>query len=381
MYEADLWRIVLYNRITEETKVLVDETNFDNWTDDLMWSPDSRLIYFTAEVKGNIPIYSVNLNREIKEVIGGPYWYENVRLSNDGKFFVYTRREISCPNEIYTTSIKNKNVTQLTNVNNKFLNEVKLVKGEEHWFDGANGRVHGWIIKPPDFDPSKKYPLLLVIHGGPQQMFGNAFRGDWQVFPSAGYVTMFTNPEGSPGYGQKYVEAISKDWGGNCYISLMKAIDYAISLGYIDQNKIAAYGGSFGGYMVNWILGKTNLFAALITHAGVYNLESMYGTTEELWFPEWEMGGTPWQNPELYLKWSPHYLAKNFNTPTLITHGEQDFRVPIQQGMELFTALQRRGTPSKFLWFPDEGHWIMKPQNVELWYNTMIEWLNLWCKK
>ncbi len=380
MYEADLWRILLYNRKTGETKILTDETNFDNWVDDLIWSPDSKTIYFTAEVKGNIPIYSVNLKKEVKEVAGGPYWHENVRLSKDGKFLTFTRREISYPNEVYTFSIEEKKVKRITDVNNKFLSEVKLAKGEEVWFDGAAGKVQGWIIKPPDFDPKKKYPLLLIIHGGPQQMFGNAYRNDWQAFPGAGFVVMFTNPEGSPGYGQKFVEAISKDWGGNCYISLMKAVDYAVSLGYIDEKKISAYGGSFGGYMVNWMLGKTDRFAALISHAGVYNLEAMYGTTEELWFPEWEMGGTPWDNPELYLKWSPHFLVKNFKTPTLITHGELDFRVPIQQGMEIFTALQRRGVPSKFLWFPDEGHWIMKPQNNELWYKTMIDWLNEWGK-
>lgn len=380
LFEADLWRILLYNRQTGETTVLTDETNFDNWTDDLMWSPDSKTIYFTAEVKGNIPIYSVNLKKEVKELVGGPYWHENVRLSKDGKILTFTRREISYPNEVYTFSMKEKKVNRVTDVNNKFLSEVKLAKGEEVWFDGAAGKVHGWIVKPTNFDPTKKYPLLLIIHGGPQQMFGNAYRNDWQAFPGAGFVVMFTNPEGSPGYGQKFVDAISKDWGGNCYKSLMNAVDYAISLGYIDEKKISAYGGSFGGYMVNWILGKTDRFAALISHAGVYNLESMHGTTEELWFPEWEMGGTPWENPDLYLKWSPHFLVKNFKTPTLITHGELDFRVPIQQGMEQFTALQRKGVPSKFLWFPDEGHWIMKPQNNELWYKTMIDWLNEWGK-
>ena len=380
-YESDLWRILLYNRQSGETTILTDESNFDNWIDDLMWSPDNKTLYFTAEVKGNIPIYSVNFQRDIKGVISGPYWHENVRLSKDGKSFVYTRRDISTPNEIYSATADGKNVSLITDVNNKFRNEVKLVKGEEVWFDGAAGKVHGWIIKPPDFDPKKKYPLLLIIHGGPQQMFGNAYRNDWQVFPAAGYVLMFTNPEGSPGYGQKFVEAISKDWGGKCYQSVMKAVDYALSLGYIDEKRMAAYGGSFGGYMVDWILGNSNRFAALITHAGVYNLEAMYGSTEELWFPEWEFAGAPWENRELYLKWSPNFLVKNFNTPTLITHGELDFRVPIQQGMELFTALQRKGVPSKFLWFPDEGHWILKPQNTELWYQTMLDWLDSYLKK
>lgn len=379
-YESDLWRILLYNRKTGETKVLTDETNFDNWVDELVWSSDSRKIFFTAEVKGNIPVYSVDFNRKISSMIDGPFWHENFRISKDGKTLLFTRREISRPNEIFTYDLKSKKLLQITDINKIFVNEVKLAKGEEHWFDGASGKVHGWIVKPPDFDPARKYPLLLIIHGGPQQMFGNAFRGDWQVFPGAGYVVMFTNPEGSPGYGQKFVEAISKDWGGNCYKSLMNAVDYALSLGYIDENRLYAYGGSFGGYMVNWILGNTDRFAALITHAGVYNLEAMYGSTEELWFPEWELGGVPWDNPEFYLRWSPNLLVKNFKTPTLITHGELDFRVPIQQGMELFTALQRKGVPSQFLWFPDEGHWILQPKNIELLYKTMIEWLNRWKK-
>ncbi len=379
-YEADLWRILVYNRKTGETRILTDESIFDNWVDEIIWSPDSRTIYFTAEVKGNVSVYSIDIKQNVKELLGGPYWHENLRLSKDGKFFTFTRREISYPNEVYRASFNGKNISKITDVNRKFLNEVNLVKGEEHWFDGAEGKVQGWIVKPPDFDPTKKYPLLLIIHGGPQQMFGNSYRNDWQAFPAAGYVVFYTNPEGSPGYGQKFVEAISKDWGGNCYISLMNATDYILSLGYIDEHKMAAYGGSFGGYMVNWILGKTDRFAALISHAGVYNLEAMHGTTEELWFPEWELGGTPWENPTLYEKWSPNLLVKNFKTPTLITHGELDFRVPIQQGMELFTALQRQGIPSQFLWFPDEGHWILKPQNNELWYKTMIEWLDKWCK-
>lgn len=379
-YEADLWRILIYNRLNGETKVLTDEANFDNWVDDLVWNIDSKKIYFTAELKGNISIHTVDLNRNINTIVTGPFWNENLRISKNGNFLAFTRREISRPNEIYIFNLKTNKIKQVTDINKNFVNEVKLAKGEEFWFDGAEGKVHGWIIKPPDFDPSKKYPMLLIIHGGPQQMFGNAFRADWQVFPGAGYVVVFTNPEGSPGYGQKFVEAISKDWGGKCYISLMKAVDYVTSLGFIDTNRLYAYGGSFGGYMVNWILGNNDRFAALITHAGVYNLETMYGTTEELWFPEWEMGGTPWEYPELYLKWSPNYLAKNFKTPTLITHGELDFRVPIQQGMELFTALQRRGIPSRFLWFADEGHWILKPQNVELWYKTMLDWLNDWKK-
>jgi len=251
---------------------------------------------------------------------------------------------------------------------------------EDFNFKGANGTtVYGFIVKPPNFDKNKKYPLVLLIHGGPQGAWTSSWSYRWnpQMYASNGYVVACINPRGSTGYGQKFCDEISGDWGGKAYVDLMKGMDYLIkNYSFIDKEKIAAAGASYGGYMVNWILGHTNRFKCLVSHAGVFNLESMYGTTEELWFPEYEFKGTPWNNPSMYSKFSPHKYVKNFKTPTLVIHGELDYRVPISEGMQLFTSLQRKGIPSKFLYFPDEGHWVQKPQNLKLWFDTIFEWLN-----
>jgi dipeptidyl aminopeptidase/acylaminoacyl peptidase len=242
--------------------------------------------------------------------------------------------------------------------------------------------VQALLVKPPAFDASKKYPAVVLIHGGPQGNWADAWSYRWnaQMFAARGYVILMPNPRGSTGYGQKFVEEISGDWGGKAYTDIMNGVDKLATMPFVDPARIGAAGGSFGGYMVDWILGHTDRFKALLSHAGVYNLTSMYGVTEELWFPEWEFRGNPWDNPELYEKWSPHLYAKNFKTPTLVSHGELDFRVPIGEGLQLFTALQRRGVPSKLLYFPDEGHWVLKPQNSKLWYQTVGGWFDQWLR-
>jgi dipeptidyl aminopeptidase/acylaminoacyl peptidase len=200
------------------------------------------------------------------------------------------------------------------------------------------------------------------------------------MWAARGYVVLMPNPRGSTGYGQKFVEEISGDWGGKAYTDIMNGVDKLAAMPFVDSNRIGAAGASFGGYMIDWILGHTDRFKALASHDGVYNLTSMYGVTEELWFPEWELHGNPWDNPELYEKWSPHLYVKNFKTPTLVIHSELDYRVPIDQGLQLFTALQRRGVPSKLLYFPDEGHWVLKPRNSRLWYETVIGWFDQYLK-
>jgi len=238
------------------------------------------------------------------------------------------------------------------------------------------------MVTPPNFDPAKKYPAIVLIHGGPQGAWMNSWGYRWnpEPFASRGYVVLLPNPRGSTGYGQKFVEEISGDWGGKAYTDIMNGVDKLGAMPFVDSNRIGAAGASFGGYMIDWILGHTDRFKALVSHDGVYKLTSMYGVTEELWFPEWEFGGTPWAHPELYEKWSPHLFVKNFKTPTLVVQGELDFRVPVDQGLQLFTALQRRGVPSKLLYFPDEGHWVLKPQNSKLWYQTVRDWLDQWIR-
>jgi dipeptidyl aminopeptidase/acylaminoacyl peptidase len=233
------------------------------------------------------------------------------------------------------------------------------------------------------FDASKKYPAIVLIHGGPQGAWEDAWSYRWngEMFASRGYAVFMPNPRGSTGYGQPFVEGVSRDWGGKAYVDIMNGVDRFVALPYVDADRVGAAGASYGGYMIDWILGHTDRFKALVSHDGVYNLESMAYTTEELWFTDWEFGGNPWDNPELYAKWSPHRFVKNFKTPTLVVHGELDYRVPVNQGLELFTALQRRGVPSKLLYFEDEGHWVLKPQNSKLWYSTVLGWMDQWLKK
>jgi dipeptidyl aminopeptidase/acylaminoacyl peptidase len=251
------------------------------------------------------------------------------------------------------------------------------------FWTGADGaRIQAHLVKPPGFDASKKYPAIVLIHGGPQGAWSDSWSYRWnpQMFASRGYVVLMPNPRGSSGFGQKFVEEISRDWAGKVYTDIMNGVDAFAALPYVDASRMGAAGGSYGGYMVNWILGHTDRFKALVSHASLFNLHSMYAGTEELWFPEWEFGGNPWDNPELYDRWSPHRFVKNFKTPTLVSHGELDYRVPISEGMQLFTALQRRGVPSRFLYFPDEGHWVLKPQNSKLWFDTVNAWFDRWLK-
>jgi dipeptidyl aminopeptidase/acylaminoacyl peptidase len=242
--------------------------------------------------------------------------------------------------------------------------------------------VHSFVVKPPDFDPKRKYPVLFLIHGGPQGSWGESWSYRWnpQVFASAGFVVVMPNPRGSTGYGQKFTDEVSNDWGGRVVDDIMSAVDYVAGQPWADPGRFAAAGGSYGGYMVNWMLGHTNRFQCFISHAGVYDLASMGGETEELWFTAWEFGGMPWQKPEIYAKWSPSNFVKEFKTPTLVIHGELDYRVPVGQGLQLFTALKIQKVPSKLLLFPDEGHWILKPQNSLLWYSTFLDWAREWTR-
>jgi dipeptidyl aminopeptidase/acylaminoacyl peptidase len=267
----------------------------------------------------------------------------------------------------------------LTGVNDRILKEHALPTVEMFQYEGALGAtIDSFLLKPPGFDPARKYPCLLLIHGGPQSAWLDAFSYRWNMMTYAahGYVVVAPNFHGSSGYGQAFQEEISGDWGGAPYEDVMKAADWAAAQSYIDKKRIGAAGASYGGYMINWIMGHTNRFATLVCHAGVFNLESEYGATEELWFPEWEFRGPPWKNRALYEKFSPHQYAANFKTPTLVSHGEQDFRVPIDQGLQLFTTLKRQGIDSRLLYFPDEGHWILKLKNSRLFYDTVFNWLD-----
>jgi dipeptidyl aminopeptidase/acylaminoacyl peptidase len=238
-------------------------------------------------------------------------------------------------------------------------------------------------VKPPAFDPSKKYPLLVLVHGGPQGAWGDSWSYRWnpQIYASDGWVVFMPNPRGSVGWGQEFTDDINGDWGGKAYEDVMKGTDYAEALPYVEKGRAAAAGASYGGYLIDWIAGHTDRFKALVSHDGVFDLRAEYFATEELWFPEWEFKGTPWENPQMYDRWSPSSFVQNFKTPTLVVQGERDFRVPIGQGLGMFTALQRRGVPSRLVVFPDENHWVLKPANSVRWYEEVLGWLDTWTRR
>ncbi len=302
----------------------------------------------------------------------------------DGDRPVFLHGDSAHPNEVYTISRDRAKLSPLTHHNDDLLAKLDVNRAEGFAFKGSGGdEVAGWLVKPPGFDPSKKYPVLFLIHGGPQGAWHDEWHARWNygLFAAPGYVVVAINPRGSTGYGQKFTDEISTDWNGKVYEDLMTGLDFALTTyPFLDKTKMAAAGGSFGGYMVNWIAGQTDRFKALVSHAGIFDLTSMNVTTEELWFSQWEFGGMPWETPERHLKQSPSTFAKNFKTPTLVIHGALDFRVPDGQGLGMFTALQRLGVPSRYVYFPDEGHWILKPANRKVWWDEVHGWLAKYLK-
>jgi dipeptidyl aminopeptidase/acylaminoacyl peptidase len=380
-FEADRWRLMVYNRATGASAELL--RGFDLNVDDAVLSPDGSSIFFTAGERGHENIYKVSVSGGAAQRVLNNVFATNLQITSDGRTLVFASSSLSRPPDVYRANIDGSGLAAVTNVNQQ-LSRSDLQPAEEVEWSGALGKkVHGFLLKPRDFDSGRRYPLVVLIHGGPQSAWNDAWSYRWnpQVFADAGYVVFMPNPRGSLSYGQQFVNEISADWGGKVFVDLKNGIAEVLRRNtFIDRNRIGGAGGSYGGYMVDWILGHNNdprfRFKALVSHAGVYNLTSMYGATEELWFPEWEFKGTPWTNPAMYARWSPHLSAQNFNTPTLVTAGELDYRVPYTESLQLFTALQRKNVPSKLLLFPDEGHWILKPQNSKLWYNTVLEWMN-----
>jgi dipeptidyl aminopeptidase/acylaminoacyl peptidase len=433
-YESDRFRLMLYNRRSGHIRNLTE--TFDRWVGTYAWDPDSSKIYFVAEDKGDSPIYSISLDTA---VIGGdagndttahltknniktvvPGHNDDLAVTHDGKSLLFTRMSIKFPNEIFRAALAQpgaaaggasvfesqevctdasgkikpegckpasveKSEVQLTDLNHAVLSRVAMSPLEPFWFTGAgNDKVEAFLVKPPNFDPNKKYPVKFLIHGGPQGAWGDDWSYRWnpELFAANGYVVVMVNFHGSTGYGQKFIDAINGDWGGAPFEDLMKGLDDAErTYPFIDKDRECALGASFGGYMANWILGHSNRFKCIVSHDGTFNNESAYGTTEELWFEEWEFKGTLYNNRELYRKWSPHLAALNFKTPTLVVHGQLDYRLDVSEGFQLFTTLQRLKVPSKMLYFPDEGHWVLKPQNSQLWYKTVNDWVDQWVKK
>jgi dipeptidyl aminopeptidase/acylaminoacyl peptidase len=407
-FEADKWRLFVQDRQSGETR---DLKGFPFSVGSLAWAsfgsefPDTPEIFFTAEESGGIKVYTMSPKHRgdfpvawlcLEFIDHGdrraPPESHVDNLVVAGRDVFFTRNWIAGPDEICKISLPKPesfngvhDPQPVTHMNDALLSQIDMQPLESFTFKGASDEeVQGFIVKPPEFDPNKKYPLKFLIHGGPQGAWGNSWTYRWnaELFAATGnYVVAMINFHGSTGYGQKFTDSISGDWGGKPYVDLMKGLNYVEkTFPFIDKNREAALGASYGGYMANWILGHTDRFKCIVSHDGMFNAVSAYGTTEELWFANWEFGGPPWKKRDVYRKWSPHEYAQNFKTPTLVVHGQNDYRIDVSQGFDLFTTLQVLKVPSTMLYFTDEGHWVLKPQNSRLWYKTVNDWADQWCK-
>jgi dipeptidyl aminopeptidase/acylaminoacyl peptidase len=379
-FEADRWELMVMD--TDGGKPRSITTQLDSSVSEFVWGSDSNTVYFAAEEKTTSPIFAVTVaDGQVRKIVEG-HTNGSLSLTADGRTMSFTRVAMQHPVEVFTCDLSGTGLLSARNLsqaNSDLLGALEMPQPESVTVPGAGGTpMQMWILKPPAYDPAKKWPLVYLVHGGPQGAWedGWSFRWNPELWAAQGYVVAMPNPRGSTGFGQKYVDEISGDWGGKCFDDLMAGVTYLEKQPYIDGSRMAAAGASFGGYVMNWFQGHTDKFKTLITHCGVYNFESMYATTDELWFDEWEHGGTPWSDKrEAYEKHSPHRFAKNFKTPMLIIHNDLDFRVPVSEGMQLFTTLQRMGVPSKMINFPDEGHWVQKPANSAFWHREVFAWL------
>jgi dipeptidyl aminopeptidase/acylaminoacyl peptidase len=415
-YESDQFRLVVYDRAAKTVKDLLPK--FDNWVDEFAWGPSSKEIAFASGIRGEENVYLIGLESGTATQITRTGSFGNLhplaRIDHPGAVetggidaAVATLMKVDQPSEVALVNIgdtreavtdqpgvsaySDSPIGDVTHLNDALLAQLDLPKMESFWFTAKDGtKLQGFIIRPPGFDATKKYPLKFLIHGGPQGAWGDdwSYRWNAELFAANGYVVVMINPRGSTGYGQTIVEGVSGDWGGKPFTDLMTGLDYAEQhYSFIDKTRECALGASYGGYMANWVLGHTDRFKCIVSHDGMFNAESAFGTTEEDWFNIFEFKGHPWdfygkpddQNP--FRKFSPSLYAKNFKTPTLVIHGQLDYRLDLSEGLQLFDTLQLLGVPSKMLYFPDEGHWVLKPQNSQLWYKTVNDWVDQWTGK
>ena len=378
--EADRWQLWVLNLKSGERKSLTPD--FDASVEAYVWAPDSTGLYFPAKVKAEEPIYYVKLSGGEPSVAASGGNLDSLSVSADGKTLVFMHQSLTTPPEVEVQPVGGSVATVVTHANDELLSKVDILTPESVTVKGAEGApIQMWIIKPPGFEAGKKYPLVFWVHGGPQSVFGDAWSNRWnpQVWAAQGYVISMANPHGSSSFGQKFTDEVTHDWGGEPYEDLMDCLEYLKQQPYIDTDRMAAAGASYGGFMMNWFQGHTDQFKTIITHDGVYNFDTMFGATDELWF-ELREHGTPWEDPD-FDKFSPNRFAKNFKTPNLIIQNELDFRVPMDQGQAVFTTLQRKGIPSKLIDFPDEGHWVLKPANSLFWHQQIFDWLAQYLKK
>lgn len=376
-FESDRHHLLLRDLSSGEIRDLTPDWPLS--LGEIAWGPDASAIYCAVEEEARNVLYRISTRDGLRERLSQQGHHQNLRVSSDGSTLVFTRQRAHQPAELHALQLKDGHVSTLSHINAERLAQLEMNPLETFWYPGAmEERVQGLLLKPPFFDASKKYPLIYLIHGGPQGAWQDSFHPRWnyQMFAAPGYVVAMVNFHGSTGYGQDFTDSISQHWGDYPYEDLMRGLDYLLATySFIDGHKVAAAGASYGGYMINWMAGHTDRFVCLINHDGVFNMESMYGETEELWFPEWEFDGMPWTNRQLYEKWSPHNFAGRFKTPMLVIHGQLDYRVDVSQGFETFTALQRQNVPARFVYFPDEGHWVVQPRNRRVWWREVLNWL------
>lgn len=368
-YESDRIRLAIYDVENKTNKIITD--SFDNWVNSFEWSVDSKSIYFTGFEKGYLPLFNINIETlEISKIISKKV-ISSFTLSPKNDFVVYTNSTVNKPVELEYFNLKSKRNLVITSFNKEVSDNVEMNSAEQVWVKGAEGKpVHVFIVKPFGFNPDKKYPLVINVHGGPQYQWMDSFRGDWQVYPGAGYVVAFLNPHGSIGYGQDYTAAISDDWDGKVYEDVMKVTDYLANLDYVDKDKMGAMGWSYGGYFMNLLQAKTHRFKCLVSMMGIYDLKEFKDETEELWFPNWDLKRSNYETM------SPSKYEDNFETPTLIISGEKDYRIPYTQSLRYFTVLQNKGIDSRLIIFKNDGHWPSYLKSMPLYYNSHLEWFN-----
>lgn len=383
-FEADKNRIRIMDLASRQEKDLT--ANLDLSVNDFTWHPSKEIIYFTATVKATKQLYSLDvLSGKIQQLTTDRCDYVHFSVMKDR--ILLERQDMINPTDIWIFTPKTGLKEQITHANKDELNGIAEPTVQEKWITTTDGKkMLTWVIYPPNYDPAKKYPALLYCQGGPQSPVSQYFSYRWnfRLMASQGYIVIAPNRRGLPGFGQEWNDAISKDWGGQAMRDYLTAVDSCVAqIPAINKDKLGAVGASYGGYSVYYLAGiHENRFKAFISHCGLFNLESWYGTTEELFFANWDIGGPYWlpENKELYAKNSPHKLVDKWNTPMLVIHGGKDFRVPESEGMQAFQVLQLKGIPSKFLYFPDEGHWVTKPQNSMLWNREFFDWLNTYLK-
>jgi dipeptidyl aminopeptidase/acylaminoacyl peptidase len=384
MAESDLTRLFLYDRRTRETRNIFEAV--DRSIGSYVWAPDSKSLYVTFEDRGLTPIARLNLDTLQLTPLITTGTNGDVEIAKDGSFVVFTSMEFSRPNELMRLNVRASGQPapiELTHMNAELLRQIDFGLVSSFTFPGWQGEtVQAWQVKPPNFDPAKKYPLLLLMHGGPENSWGNLFHYRWnaQLFAAAGYVVIEPNFHGSSGFGLKFQDSIKAQWGTAPYEDQLKAVDVALTWPYIDGTRLAAAGASYGGYMANWMEGHTDRFRAIVSHDGLYDLTTMLYSGDFVGGARQEFGGTPWENPQALIDQAPATFAKNFKTPMLVIHGQNDYRVDLSQGLAMFQVLQAMHVPSKLLVFEEENHWVLKPGDSILWYHTVLAWLDEWVK-